>query len=80
MIHKTINFLQLNDGSLTSDFSKNILIRDIMNGPIVLPFKTNAEVVGRGIRIYFNQEKCVPDLPVVTEEIMTTTGMTQAEV
>lgn len=46
-----------------------------MNGPFVLPFKTNAETVGRGFRIYYNQEKCVPPTvpPTVTEEIMTTT-------
>lgn len=51
---------KLNDGSVSANFNLNIPIRSYMNGPIVIPFKTNNNTVGRGFQIYFYQTKCLP--------------------
>jgi hypothetical protein len=49
---------RLNDGSVSANFNLNIPITSYMNGPIVIPFKTNHRDVGRGFKLYFYQSKC----------------------
>lgn len=58
-----VNFIRLcgfklNDGASSIDFNLNEPVRSVMNGPIVIPVKTNNETVGRGFNIYYFQEKC----------------------
>jgi hypothetical protein len=50
---------KLNDGSMTTNFNINVPVQSYINGPIVIPFKTNNNTVGRGFKIYYFQEKCV---------------------
>ncbi|XP_070507138.1 uncharacterized protein [Chironomus tepperi] len=49
---------KLNDGALTINFNTNEPVTSIMNGPIVVPVKTDNETVGRGFSIYYYQQKC----------------------
>jgi hypothetical protein len=49
---------KLNDGSLTVNFNQNSPIRDYMNGPIVMPVKSDNSTVGRGFKLFYFQEKC----------------------
>jgi hypothetical protein len=49
---------KLNDGSVTSNFNINVPVQSIMNGPIVVPVKTDNSTVGRGFKIYYFQEQC----------------------
>lgn len=51
---------KLNDGSLTTNFNINVPVKSYTSGPLVIPFKTDNNTVGRGFKIYFFQEKCVP--------------------
>lgn len=50
---------KLNDGSVSGDFNLNIPVKSFMNGPIVIPFKTDNNTVGRGFKLFYFQEKCV---------------------
>lgn len=50
---------KLNDGSFSTNFNMNVPVQSYMNGPIVIPVKTNNDTVGRGFLIYFFQEKCI---------------------
>ncbi|XP_034487949.1 uncharacterized protein LOC117792093 [Drosophila innubila] len=50
---------RLNDGIENEDFTMHATVRDIAAGPIVLPFRTDAEYVGRGFRLVYRQELCV---------------------
>lgn len=59
-----VNFVRLcgdklNDGSRSANFNENTAITSYMNGPIVVPFKSNSKVVGRGFKLYYSQEKCI---------------------
>ncbi|CAO1411408.1 unnamed protein product [Diamesa hyperborea] len=59
-----VNFVRLcgdklNDGSRSANFNENTPVTSYMNGPIVVPFKTNSKVVGRGFKLYYSQEKCI---------------------
>lgn len=49
---------KLNDGAQSINFNINEPVRSVMNGPIVVPVKSNNETVGRGFSIYYFQEKC----------------------
>ncbi|XP_064550423.1 uncharacterized protein LOC135436670 [Drosophila montana] len=50
---------RLNDGTENEDYTMHAVVRDIAAGPIVLPFRTDAEYVGRGFRLVYRQELCV---------------------
>ncbi|KAH8310785.1 hypothetical protein KR044_003015, partial [Drosophila immigrans] len=50
---------RLNDGIENEDFNMHAAVRDIAAGPIVLPFRSDAEYVGRGFRLVYRQELCV---------------------
>ncbi|EDV98624.1 uncharacterized protein LOC6569972 [Drosophila grimshawi] len=50
---------RLNDGIENEDFTMHATVRDIAAGPIVLPFRTDAEYVGRGFRLLYRQDLCV---------------------
>ncbi|XP_017959057.1 uncharacterized protein LOC108653207 [Drosophila navojoa] len=50
---------RLNDGIEIEDYTMHATVRDIAAGPIVLPFRTDAEYVGRGFRLFYRQELCV---------------------
>lgn len=50
---------RFNDGIENDDFTMHATVRDIAAGPIVLPFRTDAEYVGRGFRLLYRQELCV---------------------
>ncbi|KAL7728449.1 hypothetical protein ACLKA6_005208 [Drosophila palustris] len=50
---------RFNDGIENEDFTMHATVRDIAAGPIVLPFRTDAEYVGRGFRLVYRQELCV---------------------
>lgn len=59
-----VNFIRLcgnrlNDGSITANFNLNIPVQSYMNGPIVIPVKTDNNTVGRGFKIYYFQDKCL---------------------
>lgn len=49
---------KLNDASLTEDFQLNTPVVDNFVGPIVLPVRTNGDTVGRGFKLYFEQQPC----------------------
>lgn len=58
-----VNFIRLcgsklNDGSMTTNFNINVPVEGYINGPIVIPFKTDNKTVGRGFKIYYFQIKC----------------------
>lgn len=60
-----VNFIRLcgsklNDGSVSGNFNMNVPVQGYMNGPIVIPVKTDNTTVGRGFKIYFFQDKCFP--------------------
>ncbi|XP_011294130.2 uncharacterized protein LOC101889317 [Musca domestica] len=50
---------RFNDGSTNEDFTVNAPVRDVAAGPIILPFRSNDEYVGRGFRLSYRQESCV---------------------
>ncbi|ALC46982.1 CG14280 [Drosophila busckii] len=50
---------RFNDGIENEDFTMHATVRDIAAGPFVLPFRSDAEYVGRGFRLLFRQELCV---------------------
>ncbi|XP_022216031.2 uncharacterized protein LOC111070042 [Drosophila obscura] len=50
---------RFNDGRETEDFTMHSTVRDTAAGPIILPFRTDAEYVGRGFRLLYRQELCV---------------------
>lgn len=50
---------KLNDASLTEDFQVNAPVLDSFNGPIILPVRTNEETVGRGFKLYYEQQRCL---------------------
>ncbi|XP_073819676.1 uncharacterized protein [Musca autumnalis] len=50
---------RFNDGSTNEDFTVNAPVRDVSAGPIILPFRSNDEYVGRGFRLSYRQESCV---------------------
>ncbi|XP_017112072.1 uncharacterized protein LOC108135749 [Drosophila elegans] len=49
---------RFNDGRDSDDFTMHATVRDTAAGPIVLPFRTDAEYVGRGFRLLYRQELC----------------------
>ncbi|KAF5284241.1 hypothetical protein FQR65_LT00241 [Abscondita terminalis] len=49
---------RLNDGSVTTDFTRNSPVTDTGNGPIVVPVRTNADRTGRGFRLFYTQNLC----------------------
>ncbi|XP_016993693.3 uncharacterized protein [Drosophila takahashii] len=50
---------RFNDGRESDDFTMHATVRDTAAGPIILPFRTDAEYVGRGFRLLYRQELCV---------------------
>ncbi|XP_037942625.1 uncharacterized protein LOC119675491 [Teleopsis dalmanni] len=50
---------RFNDGTEIEDFSSNAPIKDISAGPIILPFRSDAEYVGRGFRLAYKQDACL---------------------
>ncbi|XP_030374215.1 uncharacterized protein LOC115623811 [Scaptodrosophila lebanonensis] len=50
---------RFNDGIEYDDFTMHATVKDIAAGPIILPFRTDAEYVGRGFRLHYRQELCV---------------------
>lgn len=50
---------KLNDGSLSTNFNQNAPVRSYMNGPIIIPVKSDNQTVGRGFKLYYFQEKCL---------------------
>ena len=50
---------KLNDGSMTANVNINSPVQSYINGPIVIPFKTDNSTVGRGFMIYYFQKKCL---------------------
>lgn len=50
---------RFNDGTENEDFNANAVVRDILAGPIILPFRTDHRNVGRGFRLAYKQEPCV---------------------
>ncbi|XP_036672765.3 uncharacterized protein [Drosophila suzukii] len=50
---------RFNDGRESDDFTMHAIVRDTAAGPIILPFRTDAEYVGRGFRLLYRQELCV---------------------
>lgn len=50
---------KLNDGAVSVNFNINVPVRSYMNGPIVIPVKSNNSTVGRGFKIHYFQEKCL---------------------
>ncbi|XP_058811178.1 uncharacterized protein LOC131676068 [Topomyia yanbarensis] len=58
-----INYLRLcgerlNDGSSSEDYTRNSPVTDDSGGPIVVPVRSNAEIVGRGFKLMYRQEIC----------------------
>ncbi|KAH8248240.1 hypothetical protein KR038_008276 [Drosophila bunnanda] len=49
---------RFNDGRETDDYTVHATVRDTAAGPIVLPFRTDSEYVGRGFRLLYRQELC----------------------
>lgn len=49
---------KFNDASITEDFSINAPVTDYSAGPILIPVRTNSEVVGRGFKLYYEQQPC----------------------
>ena len=49
---------KLNDGAVTINFNINQPVQSLMNGPIIMPVKTDNETVGRGFSIYYYQQNC----------------------
>lgn len=49
---------RFNDGIINDDYTENAPVKDIAAGPIILPFRSDAEFVGRGFRLVYKQEKC----------------------
>lgn len=49
---------KLNDGSVSGNISLNAPVNHYMNGPIVIPFKTDNALTGRGFKLFYFQEKC----------------------
>ncbi|XP_041674921.1 uncharacterized protein LOC108117077 [Drosophila eugracilis] len=49
---------RFNDGRESDDFTMHATVRDTAAGPIILPFRTDAEYVGRGFRLLYRQELC----------------------
>ena len=59
-----INYIRLcgnrfNDGSLTTNYNVDRHVTSEMNGPIVIPVKSDSKNVGRGFKLYYTQEKCL---------------------
>ncbi|KAH8292433.1 hypothetical protein KR054_009913 [Drosophila jambulina] len=50
---------RFNDGRDTDDYTVHATVRDTAAGPIILPFRTDSEYVGRGFRLLYRQELCV---------------------
>ncbi|XP_075165403.1 uncharacterized protein LOC142237843 [Haematobia irritans] len=50
---------RFNDGTTNEDFTANAPVRDVSAGPIILPFRSDEEYVGRGFRLSYRQESCV---------------------
>uniref|UniRef100_A0A1I8PBI4 CUB domain-containing protein n=1 Tax=Stomoxys calcitrans TaxID=35570 RepID=A0A1I8PBI4_STOCA len=50
---------RFNDGTTNEDFTAHAPIRDVAAGPIILPFRSDEEYVGRGFRLAYRQESCV---------------------
>lgn len=50
---------RFNDGTENEDFTANAIVRDISAGPLMLPFRTDNQHVGRGFRLAYKQEPCV---------------------
>ncbi|KAH8374593.1 hypothetical protein KR200_001934 [Drosophila serrata] len=50
---------RFNDGRETDDYTVHATVRDTAAGPIILPFRTDSEYVGRGFRLLYRQELCV---------------------
>ncbi|KAH8256454.1 hypothetical protein KR032_007644 [Drosophila birchii] len=50
---------RFNDGRESDDYTVHATIRDTAAGPIILPFRTDSEYVGRGFRLLYRQELCV---------------------
>lgn len=62
-----VNFIRLcgsklNDGSMSGNFNENMPVQSYMNGPIVIPVKTNNNTVGRGFKLYYFQDKCISQI------------------
>lgn len=49
---------KLNDGSISEDYNQNKPVRSVMNGPILIPVKSDNSTVGRGFKLFYFQEKC----------------------
>ncbi|XP_043654157.1 uncharacterized protein LOC122620648 [Drosophila teissieri] len=49
---------RFNDGRESDDYTIHATVRDTAAGPIILPFRTDAEYVGRGFRLLYRQELC----------------------
>ncbi|KAH8315021.1 hypothetical protein KR059_002055 [Drosophila kikkawai] len=50
---------RFNDGRESDDYTVHATVRDTAAGPIILPFRTDSEYVGRGFRLLYRQELCV---------------------
>nr|NP_001287405.1 uncharacterized protein Dmel_CG14280, isoform B [Drosophila melanogaster]NP_650797.1 uncharacterized protein Dmel_CG14280, isoform A [Drosophila melanogaster]AAF55656.1 uncharacterized protein Dmel_CG14280, isoform A [Drosophila melanogaster]AHN57404.1 uncharacterized protein Dmel_CG14280, isoform B [Drosophila melanogaster] len=49
---------RFNDGRESDDYTIHATVRDTAAGPIILPFRTDSEYVGRGFRLLYKQELC----------------------
>ncbi|KRK02840.1 uncharacterized protein Dyak_GE25595, isoform B [Drosophila yakuba] len=49
---------RFNDGRESDDYTIHATVRDTAAGPIILPFRTDGEYVGRGFRLLYRQELC----------------------
>lgn len=49
---------RLNDGATSEDYGQNAPVVDDSGGPIVVPFRSNEELVGRGFKLMYKQEIC----------------------
>ncbi|XP_037821373.1 uncharacterized protein LOC119610297 [Lucilia sericata] len=50
---------RFNDGTENEDFTIHAPVRDVAAGPIILPFRSDEEYVGRGFRLAYKQELCL---------------------
>ncbi|KAM7362316.1 uncharacterized protein ACRADG_013081 [Cochliomyia hominivorax] len=50
---------RFNDGTDNEDFTIHAPVRDVAAGPIILPFHSDDEYVGRGFRLAYKQELCL---------------------
>lgn len=50
---------RFNDGTENEDFNMHAPVRDVAAGPIILPFHSDEEYVGRGFRLAYKQELCL---------------------